>query len=79
MAAATAPSGRSLLGKIAGLASSRARAKGRQSRVAAFIGEHLLTVAAMGAADTGMWHLGPLAGWLSVGASLLVIDFKLQG
>lgn len=79
MAAVTAPSGRSLLGKFAASASSRARARGQRSRLASFIGEHVMTVAAMAAADTGMWHLGPLAGWLSVAVSLLVIDFKLQG
>jgi hypothetical protein len=79
LAAATAPSGRSLLGAVASFAASRARAKGRSSRLAALISENLLTVAAMAAADTGLWQLGPVAGWLSVAASLLIIDFKLQG
>jgi hypothetical protein len=78
VAAVSAPSGRSLLGRVAGVASARARVKGRSSRLAAFIGENVLTVAAMAAADTGLWHLGPVAGWLSVGVSLLIIDFKLQ-
>jgi hypothetical protein len=79
VAAVTAPPGRSLLGRIAAAASARARAKGRQSRLAAFIGENVLTVAALsaGVADgfihgTG-WGLGSLM------AALLIIDFKLQG
>lgn len=79
MAAVTAPSGRSLLGKIAGLAGQRAAGKRRTSRVAAFIGEHALTMVALGFADTGMWHLGPVAGWIATAVSVLVADFKLQG
>ena len=79
MVATPVPAGRSLLGKIAVSAQLRARARGKSSRVAAFVGEHVMTVAAMAAVDTGMWHLGPVAGWVSVAVSLLIIDFKLQG
>lgn len=80
MAAVTAPSGRSLLGKIASAAASRAAARGRiSSRAAAFITEHALTMVALGFADTGMWHLGPVAGWIATGVSVLIADFKFQG
>lgn len=38
-----------------------------------------MTFAAMAAIDTGMFHLGIAAGWVSVGVSLLLADFKIQG
>lgn len=80
MAAVTAPSGRrSLLGMALGAVQGRARRKGRTSRVAAAVSEHAMTFAAMAAIDTGMFHLGFVAGWVAVGVSLLLADFKIQG
>lgn len=80
MAAVTAGEGRrSLLGMALGAIQSRAAAKGRQARLAAFVQENVLTVAAMAAIDVGMFHLGVTQGLLAVGGSLLVIDFKVQG
>ena len=38
-----------------------------------------MTFAAMCAIDVGMFHLGVVAGWVSVGVSLLLADFKIQG
>jgi hypothetical protein len=73
------PGGRSLVGKVIGAVAARASRKGRPSRAAAVIREHLLTVAALGAGvtdgflhSTG-WGLGALV------AALLVLDFKIQG
>lgn len=79
VAAVTVPSGRrSLLGMALGVFQARAKAKGRTSRVAAAVQEHVMTFAAMAAIDVGMFHLGPVAGWVAVGVSLLLLDFKIQ-
>ena len=79
MAAVTAGSGRrSLIGMALGAVQARARAKNRSSRLAAFVQDNVLTVAGMAAVDVGMFHLGIVAGWVAVGVSLLLIDFKLQ-
>ncbi|HEY6276015.1 MAG TPA: hypothetical protein VIX86_06755 [Streptosporangiaceae bacterium] len=69
---------RSLLGLVADALTRRARAKGRVSRVASLVSDHAMTVAAMAAIDTGMFHLGAVAGWCAVGVSLLIIDLKLD-
>jgi hypothetical protein len=81
MAAVTAPHARrSLLGMVGSALAARAKRKGRPSKVAALISDHLLTVAAFVTADVGFWHvMGMLPGCLAVGASLLIIDLKLQG
>lgn len=80
MAAVTAPARGSLLGKISGVFAARARSRGRgASKVAAFVGDHVTTVAALAAADTGLWHLGPVEGWVAVGVSLLIAEFKVRG
>lgn len=79
MAAVTAPSGGSLLGKLAGLAAARAKARGRVSRLASAVGDHLLTVAALGAGDAAAWLHGPTWGLVATMGALLIIDFKLQG
>jgi cyanate permease len=79
VAAVTAgTSRRSLIGMALGAVQARARAKGRSSRLAAFVQDNVLTVAGMGAVDVGMFHLGSVQGWVAVGVSLLLIDFKLQ-
>jgi hypothetical protein len=38
-----------------------------------------MTFAALAAVDVGMFHLGFVAGWVSVGVSLFLADFKIQG
>jgi hypothetical protein len=71
---------RSLLGVAVSALQSRARGRGRAgSRLAAAVQDHVMTFAAMAAIDTGMFHLGFVAGWVSVGVSLLLADFKIQG
>jgi hypothetical protein len=80
VAAVTVPgSRRSLIGTVLGAVAGRARAKGRTSRLAAAVQEHVMTFAAMAAVDVGMFHLGPVAGWVAVGVSLLLLDFKISG
>lgn len=81
MAVATAPGARrSLLGTAIAALHGRAKAKtGRASRLATAVSEHAMTFAAMAAIDTGMFHVGFVAGWVSVGVSLLLADFKIQG
>lgn len=69
---------RSLIGKVAAVLSARARARGKPSRAAALLRDHVLTVAAMAAVDTGMFHLGLVTGCVALGVSLLVLDFKLD-
>lgn len=79
MAAISAPSGRSLLGKIAVSLQSRAKRTGRPSKAAAFIADHTGTMTALGFAVTAMWHLGPFWGWLGTGVAVLVAEFKVRG
>lgn len=85
MATVTAPSrgsltGKSLLGKAVLLAQARARAKGRPSRLAALVQDHLLTTVALaaGVADAFL-HGGTLWGLGALVPALIVLDFKLQG
>lgn len=71
---------RSLLGAALGAVAARSRARaGRVSRVAAALGQNVMTFAGLAAVDVGMFHLGTVAGWVSVGVSLLLADFKIQG
>lgn len=79
MAAVTAPSGRSLLGKIAVSAQARARAKGGASKVAAFLADHTGTLSALGFADTACWHWGTAAGLIGTAVAILVAEFKVRG
>ena len=79
-AAVPVPSGRSLLGKVAGVFAARAAARsGRPSRVAAFIADHTGTVAALGFADAAAWHSGMTWGLLATAACVLVAEFKVRG
>ena len=72
--------GRSLLGSVIGAMHQRSRAtRGRPSRLAAAVSEHAMSFAGMAAVDVGMFHLGLVAGWVAVGVSLLLADFKIQG
>lgn len=80
MAAVTAPGARrSLIGTVLGAAAARARAKGRTSRLAAAVQDHAMTFAGLAAIDVGMFHLGTVTGWVAVGVSVLLADFKIQG
>ena len=71
---------RSLFGKVAAVVAARKRAKpGRLAPVLAVAREHVLTAAALVAADLGAFHWGPGVGWLAVGGSLLALDFAARG
>jgi hypothetical protein len=83
VAAVTVPSGGSLLGKaVSGFQARRKARGGRPGQVAAVVAkarEHVLTVAALAAADLGAFHWGAGVGWLVTGASLLALDFAVRG
>lgn len=83
MATATAPAGSSLLGKLgAAVAGRRAARSRRASRLAALAvkaREHVVTAAALGSVDLGAFHWGAGVGWITVGASLLSLDFAVRG
>ncbi len=80
MAAVAAPSGRSLIGKVAAALQARSRrAAGRPSRAAAFLADHTGTLAALGFADTACWHFGAAAGLFGTAACILVAEFKVRG
>jgi hypothetical protein len=80
MAAVTAPSGRSLIGKVASVLSARSRARsGRPSRAAAFLRDHTGTITALGFADTAAWHAGEVWGLVATAACILVAEFKVRG
>ena len=71
---------RSLIGAALGALHNRSRARtGRASRLAAAVQNHAMTFAGLAAVDVGMFHLGTVAGWVAVGVSLFLADFKIQG
>jgi hypothetical protein len=79
---AAVPAGvhRSLIGMVLSVLSARSQVRSnRPSRVAAAVREHVLTFAAMAAITVGMFHLGFTLGCVSVGVSLFLADFKIQG
>jgi hypothetical protein len=80
--ATTAPreTRRSLIGMAVTALHARARSRGqRGSRLAAAISDHAMTFAGLAAVDVAMFHLGFVAGWVAVGVSLFLADFKIQG
>ena len=79
MAAVTAPGGRSLLGKLAGVAAARAAVKRHPSRVAAFLADHTGTMTALGFADAACWHWGTAPGLIGTAVAILVAEFKIRG
>jgi hypothetical protein len=79
LAAVPVPSRRSLLGAVLGGLQARAKTRNTTSRLAAAVQQHVMTFAGLAAVDVGMFHLGPVAGWVSVGVSVLLADFKIQG
>lgn len=80
MTAASVPSGRSLIGKVAGVFTARAKARnGRPSKVAAAIRDHTGTITALGFADTAAWHAGMTWGLVATAVCVLVAEFKVRG
>lgn len=85
MATATVPSapqltGKSLLGKVALAMKARAEARGgRPSRVAALVGDNLLTACALGAGVAAAFLHGDTWGLCSLVPALVVLDFKVRG
>lgn len=80
MTAVTAPqAGRSLIGKVISDLQARARRRGKPSRVAALLRDHLLTMCGLAAGDVGLFHLGAVPGCVALMASIFVLDYKLQG
>lgn len=78
MAAVTAaPGRRSVLGKlVAAAGDGRARKLGAQ--LLAVAREHLPTVAAFAAVDYGAFQGSPAAGWVMVGVTGLLLDWKVR-
>lgn len=73
---------RSLIGKLGAALKERARARGRQSRLAAAITtarQHMVTAAALASVDIGAFHGGMAAGWVVTGITLLALDFAVTG
>ena len=81
MAAVSVGRPRSLLAKASASVAARKRTgkPGRLTAVLAVAREHVLTAAALTAADLGAWHWGPGVGWIVTGASLLALDFAVRG
>jgi hypothetical protein len=80
VAAVTAPPGRSLIGKLAGVLAARAKARnGRPSKTAAVIRDHTGTITALGFADTAAWHAGETWGLIATAVAILVAEFKVRG
>lgn len=79
MAVVTAPSGRSLIGKLTSVLASRAARSRKPSRAAAFLADHTGTLAALGFADTACWHWGTGAGLIGSAVCILVAEFKVRG
>ena len=80
MAAVTAPAGHSLIGKVVSALSARSRAKtGRPSKVAAFVGDHIGTMAMLGFADAAAWIHGDTWGLIATAACIAIAEFKVRG
>lgn len=80
MAVTAAPGARrSLLGIAVDAVAGRARRKGRVSKLAAAVNDHLLTVCALGAGVADGFLHGPTVGLAVLVPALLVLDFKIQG
>ena len=82
MTAVTAPgrSRRSLLGQLlAAVAVALPRARGLLAAAVPAVREHLVAFAAFTAVDYGAftaWHSG---GWIMLGVSVLLLEFKIRG
>ena len=80
MAAVTAPTGKSLIGKVALAFAARSRARnGRPSKAAAFLADHTGTIGALGFADAAAWHAGTTWGLIATAACIVLAEFKVRG
>ena len=80
MAAVTAPSRGSLIGKVASVLAARSHARsGRPSKTAAFLTDHTGTLTALGFADAAAWHAGLTWGLVATAVCVLVAEFKVRG
>lgn len=80
MAAVTAPTGRSLIGKVALTLAARSKARnGRPSKAAAFLAEHTGTITALSFADAAAWHAGTTWGLIATAVCVVVAEFKVRG
>ena len=80
MAAAAPPvTGASLLGHVTSRLKRRAAVKGRAGRAAKVVGDHAGTMAALGFADTAMWHLGTFWGLLGTAVAIIIAEDKVRG
>lgn len=80
MAAVTAPTGRSLIGKVALAFAARSKARnGRPSKAAAFLTDHTGTISALGFADAAAWHTGTTWGLIATGVCIVLAEFKVRG
>lgn len=80
MAAVPAGARRSLIGHVLSALDARSQARQRKpSRLVAAVRENVMTFAGLAAVNVGMFHLGTVAGWVAVGVSLFLADFKIQG
>lgn len=73
---------RSLVGMLLAFLQARLAAKGRPGRFAALAAkarQHVVTAAALASVDIGAFHIGPAAGWIVMGLSLLALDFAVTG
>ena len=70
----------SLLGKLSSAAArAKKRGPGKLAAFAATAREHVVTAAALGAVDLGVFHYGAGPGWIMTGISLLTLDFAVRG
>ena len=85
MAAVTAGKPSTLVGQILALlvALNRPRsgkkAKAFAARMAVAAREHVTTVAAFTAIDLGAFQASAVAGWIVLGLSLLLLEWKIRG
>lgn len=69
----------SLLSHVRVRLQQRAALRQKTSRVARVIGDHAATLAALGFADTAMWHLGTVWGFLGTAVAIIVAEDKVRG
>jgi len=65
---------------VLGALNSRSRARtGRPSRLAAAVQDHVMTFAALAAADIGGFLVLHRGGWFVLAASVFLADFQIRG
>lgn len=55
------------------------RARALAGRIAAAAREHVTTVAAFASIDLGCFRASMVAGWIALGVSLLLVEWKIRG